>query len=474
MQDSESEEGPGPFPDSEAEDDDDEVDLEVFSDDEDLVRDTTAVQLAGGRDIQGIPWELTQYTREGYRTVRNREYRNYFNLEEAVAAAQPRTDAEAAKVAADGRFFSFYRNWRQARSSIVHFQLRNLLWATTAHDLYLVHENKVQHWNSVAQRSGAGGHGSGVSTVMDVSGGVTGAVAPGLGQVQLCTLCAREGLVAGGGFGGELVARRIGSEEKCLDGTQRCAQAAQPRRVPGTTRDILAPWRRSCSFACSTRVTTSDNSITNAIEIFRAPSGQVRLVCSNNDETVRTFSADTFQLISQHRLPWAVNCTVVQPGSGRLLLTVGDDPTAHVYDAASGRQVAQLKGHLDYSFAAAWHPDGYVVATGNQDMTARLWDLRYPAASFALLKAHIGAVRSLRFSPDGRFLAVAEPADYVTIYDAAEGYQRSQVVDLFGELAGITFTPEGDRLYVAISDVHYSSVLQFERHTGQRLWSDLL
>lgn len=41
--------------------------LQVFSDDEDLVRDTTAVQLAGGRDIQGIPWELTQYTREGYR-----------------------------------------------------------------------------------------------------------------------------------------------------------------------------------------------------------------------------------------------------------------------------------------------------------------------------------------------------------------------------------------------------------------------
>ncbi|KAL4459152.1 hypothetical protein ABPG75_014017 [Micractinium tetrahymenae] len=441
MQDSDSEEGPGPFPDSEADQEDDEVDLEVFSDDEDLVRDTTAVQLAGGRDIQGIPWELTQYTREGYRAVRNREYRNYFNLEEAVTAAQPCIDAEAAKVRDGARFFDFYRNWRQARSSIVHFQLRNLLWATTAHDLYLVHENKVQHWNSVAQRSCGGGHCSGVSTVMDVSGGVTGAVAPGLGQVQLCTLCAREGLVAGGGFGGELVARRIGSEDK---------------------------------FACSMRVTTSDNSITNAIEILRAPSGQVRLVCSNNDETVRVFSADTFQLVSQFRLPWAVNCTVVQPGTSRLLLTVGDDPAAHVYEAASGREVAQLKGHLDYSFAAAWHPDGYVVATGNQDMTTRLWDLRYPAASFALLKAHIGAIRSLRFSPDGRFLAAAEPADYVTLYDAAQGYQRSQVIDLFGELAGITFTPEGDRLYVAISDVHYSSVLQFDRHSDHRLWGDLL
>jgi hypothetical protein len=25
-----------------------------------------------------------------------------------------------------------------------------------------------------------------------------------------------------------------------------------------------------------------------------------------------------------------------------------------------------LRGHLDYSFAVAWHPNGYVLATGNQ------------------------------------------------------------------------------------------------------------
>lgn len=29
---------------------------------------------------------------------------------------------------------------------------------------------------------------------------------------QVCTLCVREGLVAAGGFGGELVARRVGSD----------------------------------------------------------------------------------------------------------------------------------------------------------------------------------------------------------------------------------------------------------------------
>jgi hypothetical protein len=30
-------------------------------------------------------------------------------------------------------------------------------------------------------------------------------------------------------------------------------------------------------------------------------------------------------------------------------------------------------------------------------MTTRVWDLRYPSASLALLRAHIGAIRSLRF-----------------------------------------------------------------------------
>lgn len=32
----------------------------------------------------------------------------------------------------------------------------------------------------------------------------------------------------------------------------------------------------------------------------------------------------------------------------------------------------------------------------------------------------MGAIRALRFSPCGRFLAVSEPADFVHIYDACQ------------------------------------------------------
>ena len=62
------------------------------------------------------------------------------------------------------------------------------------------------------------------------------------------------------------------------------------------------------------------------------------------------------------------------------------------------RPVATLRGHHDYSFAVAWHPsEPHLLATGSQDKTTRVWDLRHTARALAVLQAHIGAVRSLRF-----------------------------------------------------------------------------
>lgn len=63
--------------------------------------------------------------------MRNQQYHNYFNQEEEVAAAAPAIAAAAIKARPGARLLDFYRSWRRARSSIVHFQLRNLLWATS-------------------------------------------------------------------------------------------------------------------------------------------------------------------------------------------------------------------------------------------------------------------------------------------------------------------------------------------------------
>ena len=76
----------------------------------------------------------------------------------------------------------------------------------------------------------------------------------------------------------------------------------------------------------------------------------------------------------------------------QMVCVVGDNPNVLLMDPSTGKTSSELSGHLDFSFAAAWHPNGYVLATGNQDTTTRLWDIRYPGSAFATLQGRICAV----------------------------------------------------------------------------------
>lgn len=50
--------------------------------------DTSALEARNGKDIQGIPWERLNFTRDEYREARLKQYKNYESL------AQPRQDLE--------------------------------------------------------------------------------------------------------------------------------------------------------------------------------------------------------------------------------------------------------------------------------------------------------------------------------------------------------------------------------------------
>lgn len=597
--------------------------MQWFQEDEATEADTTAWQVAAElRDPQGIPWELTPYSREDYRAVRLEQYSNYYNREYVVAAGRPRLLREATRCVPGARLFAFAANRRAVRPTIVHFQLRNLLSTPDASGLYVVQDGRVIWYDA------SGPH---HADVLDGRRGLEGASSARIsdrlcGPVQLSTLAVGHGVVASGGFMGELLVAREDPDEARArsaaaaeaeadrraregaedwedpfpdaDGSLEAGERARSSRSASTskrlggaddvcgegedtnpwcwprsrrrsawrsasgaaaalTRDSIGPlewcadrdgwglegrawdrppahlpelkpqrrglevvggWpvassrggvaggaaslgaadapaatssrsRRSRGLrarheppppplACARRIASSENGITNALEISLGASGAPRIVAANNDEAVRVLDAETCRVLRSCPLPWAVNGATARPGgSGKLLLAVGDDPAAALFDAdepgGSARPLARLEGHLDYSFAAAWHPGGTLLATGNQDCTARVYDIRRPDRTLALLPANAGAVRSLRFSPCGRFLASGEPADYVTLYDVTSGFSRCQVIDLFGEIAGTAFTPDSSRFTIGVADVNYGSAVQFDRATAAPLWDDL-
>ncbi|RXH74028.1 hypothetical protein DVH24_016850 [Malus domestica] len=465
--------------------------------------DTSAMEARNGKDIQGIPWERLNFTRDRYRETRLKQYKNY----ESLSLPRQDLEKECLPVEMGKTFYDFHYNTRIVKSTIVHFQgvlfydcgyvpqpftgsfysrvevraagatlliwygarqlglllpvqLRNLLWATSKHDVYLMQNFSVMHWSSLLRRG---------KEVLNVSKPVVptekraGLLVRPLSRVQISTMAVKENLLVAGGFQGELICKHINQ--------------------PGV--------------AFCSKLTTDDNAITNAVDIFQNPSGSMRVMTANNDAQVRIFDVQNFTCLSHFSFDWSVNNTSVSP-DGKLVAILGDSADCLIADAQSGKvssvivvrcvyfvyanpmqrsddlptylakAVGSLKGHLDYCFSSAWHPNGQILATGNQDTTCRLWDIRNLSESLAVLKGRMGAIRAIKFTSDGRFMAMAEPADFVHILDTQSGYLKEQEIDLFGEIAGISFSPDTEALFVGVADRTYGSVLEFNKRHHNR------
>ncbi|XVE55467.1 hypothetical protein DITRI_Ditri03aG0161000 [Diplodiscus trichospermus] len=388
--------------------------------------DTSAVEARNGKDIQGIPWERLNFTRDKYRETRLRQYKNYENL----SGSREEMEKECLQVDKGKVFYDFQFNTRLVKSTIVHFQLRNLLWATSKHDVYLMQNYSVMHWSSLLRK---GKEVLNVAKPIVPSMNRPGLLSQQLSRVQISTMTVKENLLVAGGFQGELICKYLNH--------------------PGV--------------AFCTKLTTDDNAITNAVDVYRTPSGAMRVMAANNDAQIRIFDAETFSSLNRFSFDWSVNNTSVSP-DGKLLAVLGDSVECLIVDAQSGKVTSSLKGHLDYSFASAWHPDGHILATGNQDTTCRLWDIRNLSKSLAILKGRMGAIRAVKFTSDGRFLAMAEPADFVHVFDTESGYVNCQEIDIFGEIAGISFSPDTEAFFVGVADRTYGSLLEFNRRHYNR------
>ncbi|KAH7572755.1 hypothetical protein JRO89_XS03G0007800 [Xanthoceras sorbifolium] len=469
----------------------------------DMVTDTSAAQARNGKDIQGIPWESLNIPREKYRLTRLQQYKNYENIPLSGEAV----DKECKQMQKGGNYYQFFHNTRLVKPTILHFQLRNLVWSTSKHDVYFMSNYSVMHWSSLS---------SNLSEILNFAGHVApnekyaGSLLEGFTQTQISTLAVKDNFMVAGGFQGELICKKrkdivpevqaagclsldVFTPAICLlsaDFVLLSAGMAAATQVssdpPGVGVSITAVkfndtnyvlWskggvgemilkrldKQGVSFC--TRMTCDDNAITNAVEIYDNLRGGTHFTVSNNDCGVRVYDMERFQLLNHHHFPWPVNHTSVSPNR-KLITVVGDHLDGLLVDAQNGKTVASVVGHLDYSFATAWHPDGNIFATGNQDKTCRVWDMRNLSLPMATLKGNLGAVRSIRFSSDGQFMVVAEPADFVHVYSTKADFKERQEIDFFGEISGVSLSPDDESLYIGIWDRTYASLLQYnKRHT---------
>ncbi|KAL6969100.1 hypothetical protein U1Q18_042992 [Sarracenia purpurea var. burkii] len=115
-----------PFEDTESHMNDVDESLDSdFVDDFDLSKpktDTSALEARNGKDIQGIPWERLNFSRDKYRETRLKQYKNYENL----SRSRQELEKECKHVEMGHNFYAFQFNTRLVKSTIVHFQVETL------------------------------------------------------------------------------------------------------------------------------------------------------------------------------------------------------------------------------------------------------------------------------------------------------------------------------------------------------------
>ena len=59
---------------------------------------------------------------------------------------------------------------------------------------------------------------------------------------------------------------------------------------------------------------------------------------------------------------------------GKRILTAAEDRTVRMWDANSGMEMRNLKGHAGTVYSAVFSPNGRQILTAGEDGTTRLWD----------------------------------------------------------------------------------------------------
>lgn len=228
--------------------------------------------------------------------------------------------------------------------------------------------------------------------------------------------------------------------------------------------DLIVKNLSTNSVIYNQKVSTDENAFVNCIQMNKIDNyNNIYCTISCNSSFAYIYSIQNHGVEEIFRVPFQspVNNAIFSP-NGEMLLASGDFNEVYVIDPKSKETIMVLKGHKHFCFALSWHPTKLHCATGSQDKTTMIYDLRYPNEAFTIIEGIGRPIQSLEYSNDGSILCAGELSDCVHLYDA-NSYDKEQHLDFLGEISGCSFSPDSNALFIGIQDISYGSLIELDR-----------
>lgn len=252
-----------------------------------------------------------------------------------------------------------------------------------------------------------------------------------------------------------------------------------------TLKHALEEYNPYQLFQCLHRHSTAQST---AYSVAISPDGQL-LVSGGNDRTIKVRSLHTGRILRTLSGHSGSVYTVAISPNGRTLVSGSWDNTIKVWNlhtagnagwtprlqgiAPTSRILGDgllytLSGHSGEVNSVAISPDGQTVASGSEDQTINLWDLR-TGELLSILTGHSDAVKSVAFSPDGKTLASGS-ADYtIKLWHLHAGELLHTLPGHSNWVKCVAISPDGQILASGGQD---KTIMLWHLHTGE-LYSQL-
>ena len=149
-------------------------------------------------------------------------------------------------------------------------------------------------------------------------------------------------------------------------------------------------------------------------------SNGTRIVSGSNDTSVRVWDASTGVEQKELKGHTARVNLVAFSSDGTRIVSGSHDKSVLVWDALTGMKLKELKGHTHYVNSVAFSSDGTQIVSGSWDKSVRVWDAS-TGVELKELKGHTGWVMSVAFSSDGTRIVSGSTDNSVRVWDVSTG-----------------------------------------------------
>jgi WD40 repeat protein len=130
---------------------------------------------------------------------------------------------------------------------------------------------------------------------------------------------------------------------------------------------------------------------------------------------------------------------------GQLIASGSEDNTIKLWNLRTGQLLRTLTGHSEGIRSVAISPDGKLLASGSDDKTIKLWNLD-TGKLLRTLTGHSDIVQSVTISPDGKLLASGSNDKTVKLWNLQTGQEIRTLTGFSYFVVSVAISPDGQTL----------------------------